>query len=103
MKAVVAAFNQEKAFSVIVQLHRLIVYSTSHQSPVVIVRQLQISNHLEPFRAVTSLKQATAAASQLEILLYGAANGFLTSSKLDNMNSETYDTIYLSVSTMYSV
>ena len=33
MKAVVAAFNQEKAlvgaFSVIVQLHRLIVYSTS--------------------------------------------------------------------------
>ena len=32
MKAVVAAFNQEKAlvgaFSVIVQLHRLIVYST---------------------------------------------------------------------------
>ena len=36
MKAVVAAFNQEKApvgvgaFSVIVQLHRLIVYSTSY-------------------------------------------------------------------------
>ena len=33
MKAVVAAFNQEKAlvgaFSVIVQLHRLIVYSTN--------------------------------------------------------------------------
>ena len=33
MKAVVAAFNQEKAlvgaFSVIVQLHRLIVFSTS--------------------------------------------------------------------------
>ena len=32
MKAVVAAFNQEKAlvgaFSMIVQLHRLIVYST---------------------------------------------------------------------------
>ena len=36
MKAVVAAFNQEKAlvgaFSVTVQLHRLIVYSTSDDS-----------------------------------------------------------------------
>ena len=36
MKVVVAAFNQEKAlvgaFSVIVQLHRLIVYSTRHIS-----------------------------------------------------------------------
>ena len=36
MKAVVAAFNQEKAlvgaFSVIVQLHRLIVYSTSENA-----------------------------------------------------------------------
>ena len=35
VKAVVAAFNQEKAlvgaFSVIVQLHRLIVYSTSYR------------------------------------------------------------------------
>ena len=35
MKAVVAAFNQEKAlvgaFSVIVQLHRLIVYSTTYK------------------------------------------------------------------------
>ena len=34
MKALVAAFNQEKdlvgAFSVIVQLHRLIVYSTNY-------------------------------------------------------------------------
>ena len=38
MKAVVAAFNQEKAlvgaFSVIVQLHRLIVYSTTALSKV---------------------------------------------------------------------
>ena len=37
MKAVVATFNQEKAlvgaFSVIVQLHRLIVYSTSDNIP----------------------------------------------------------------------
>ena len=35
VKVVIAAFNQEKAlvgaFSVIVQLHRLIVYSTSQQ------------------------------------------------------------------------
>ena len=38
VKAVVAAFNQEKAlvggFSVILQLHRLIVYSTSQDSDV---------------------------------------------------------------------
>ena len=32
MKALVGAFNQEKAFSVIVQLHRLIVYSTRDNS-----------------------------------------------------------------------
>ena len=37
MKSVVAAFNQEKAlvgaFSVIIQLHRLIVYSTTDRRP----------------------------------------------------------------------
>ena len=33
MKAVVAAFNLEGAFSVIVQLHQLIVYSTRLDLP----------------------------------------------------------------------
>ena len=41
MKAVVVTFNQEKAlvgaFSVIVQLHRLIVYSTNNNSSVAVV------------------------------------------------------------------
>ena len=41
MKAVVGAFNQEKAlvgaFSVIVQLHRLMIYSTNNNSSVAVV------------------------------------------------------------------
>ena len=46
MKAVVAAFNQEKAlvgdFSVIVQLHQLIVYSTSYHSYIVNINAQRI-------------------------------------------------------------
>ena len=51
MKAVVAAFNQEKAlvgaFSVIVQLHRLIVYTALVKSCQVHIHQTETSNHLQ--------------------------------------------------------
>ena len=46
MKAVVAAFNQEKAlvgaFSMIVQLHQLIVYSTNYHSYIVNINAQRI-------------------------------------------------------------
>ena len=49
MKAVVGAFNQEKAlvgaFSVIVQLRRLIVYSTTTDAEVVTVCRLVTGHH----------------------------------------------------------